>query len=92
MCEVFILSELFVAKTDNLNGNLVVREAFTMHSVRVLSQNRGKGRGGGGNRCGKGLKGARGTRFFLGGLGGLGFSRRTGDYSFSRRTRGTSFF
>lgn len=63
MCEVFILSELFVAKTDNLNGNLVVREAFTMHSVRVLSQNRGKGRGGG-NRCGKGLKGARGTRVF----------------------------
>ena len=77
MCEVFILSELFVAKTDNLNGNLVVREAFTMHSVRVLSQNRGKGRGGGGNRCGKGLKGARGTRFFLGGLGELGGSRRT---------------
>lgn len=64
MCEVFILSELFVAKTDNLNGNLVVREAFTMRSVRVLSQNRGKGRGGGGNRCGKGLKGARGTRVF----------------------------
>lgn len=46
MCEVFILSELFVAKTDNLNGNLVVREAFTMRSVRVLSQNRRKGRGG----------------------------------------------
>lgn len=32
---------------------------------------------GGGNRCGKGLKGVRGTRFFLGGLGELGFSRRT---------------
>lgn len=63
MCEVFILSELFVAKTDNLNGNLVVREAFTMRSVRVLSQNRRKGRGGG-NRCGKGLKGVRGTRVF----------------------------
>lgn len=82
MCEVFILSELFVAKTDNLNGNLVVREAFTMRSVRVLSQNRGKGRGGG-NRCGKGLKGARGTSFFLGGLGELGFSGRA---------RGTGFF
>ena len=82
MCEVFILSELFVAKTDKLNGNLVVREAFTMRSVRVLSQNRRKGRGGG-NRCGKGLKGARGTSFFLGGLGELGGSRRT---------RGTRFF
>lgn len=82
MCEVFILSELFVAKTDKLNGNLVVREAFTMRSVRVLSQNRGKGRGGG-NRCGKGLKGARGTSFFLGGLGELGFSGRA---------RGTGFF
>lgn len=69
------MSELFVAKTDKLNGNLVVREAFTMRSVRVLSQNRRKGRGGG-NRCGKGLKGARGTRLFLGGIGGLGFSRR----------------
>ena len=69
-------------KTDNLNGNLVVREAFTMRSVRVLSQNRGKGRGGG-NRCGKGLKGARGTSFFLGGLGELGFSGRA---------RGTGFF
>lgn len=83
MCEVFILSELFVAKTDKLNGNLVVREAFTMRSVRVLSQNRGKGRGGGGNRCGKGLKGVRGTRFFPGGLGELGFSRRARETSFS---------
>ena len=91
MCEVFILSELFVAKTDKLNGNLVVREAFTMRSVRVLSQNRRKGRGGG-NRCGKGLKGARGTSFFLGGLRELGVLGGLGELGGSRRTRGTRFF
>lgn len=82
MCEVFILSELFVAKTDNLNGNLVVREAFTMRSVRVLSQNWRKGRGGEIVAV-KAWKEQEEREFFLGGLGGLGFSRRTRDTSFS---------